>query len=142
MSTVLSAPVREAITSGNLAHLVTLNADGAPQVTLVWVGLEDDEIVCAHLTARQKVKNIKKDARVALSMETGGKNEIGLDNYLVVSGRARVTEGGAPELLQRLAGVYLGQGVKFPPMDDPPSGYITRIAAERISGNGPWAGST
>jgi len=36
-------------------------------------------------------------------METGGKNEIGLDNYLVVSGRAGIAEGGAPELLQRLA---------------------------------------
>ncbi len=80
MSTVLSDPVRKAITCGKLAHLVTLNPDGSPQITLVWVGLEDDEIVCAHRGAHQKVKNIRRDARVALSMETGGKNELGLDN--------------------------------------------------------------
>jgi hypothetical protein len=35
--------------------------------------------------------------------------------------------------------VYLGPGVKFPPMQDPPPGYITRIAVERVGGVGPWA---
>jgi hypothetical protein len=86
----------------------------------------------------QKIKNIRRDPRVALSMETGGKNEIGLDNYLVVSGRASITEGGAPELLQRLAHVYIGPDVKFPPMENPPAGYVTRITPERVSGVGPW----
>lgn len=138
MSSVLNDAARNALTSGKLAHLVTLNPDGSPQITLVWVGLEDGEIVCAHLGAYQKVKNLERDARVALSMETGGKNEHGLDHYLVVSGRARVTEGGAPELLQRLAHTYIGPNVKFPPMDNPPSGYVTHIVAERVSGIGPW----
>lgn len=50
------------------------------------------------------------------------------------------TEGGAAELLQRLAHTYLGPDVRFPPMDDPPPGYITHIAVERIGGVGPWAG--
>jgi len=139
MSTVLTDPVRKALTSGKLAHLVTLNPDGSPHITLVWAGLEDDEIVCAHLGAYHKVKNIRRDPRVALSMETGGKNEIGLDNYLVVSGRARIAEGGAPELLQRLAYAYIGPNVKFPPMDNPPPGYVTHIVAEHVSGVGPWA---
>lgn len=139
MTTVLTDSVRQALTSGKLAHLVTLNADGSPQITLVWVGLEGDEIVCAHLASHQKVKNIQRHPRVALSMETGGKNEHGLDHYLVVSGRARITEGGAPELLQRLAHTYIGQNVKFPPMDNPPPGYITHITPERVSGIGPWS---
>jgi hypothetical protein len=56
--------------------------------------------------------------------------------------RARVELGGAPELLQRLAYVYLGQNVKFPPMDDPPPGYVLRIAVERIGGVGPWIPSS
>ena len=139
MNPVLSDPVRQALTSGNLAHLVTLNPDGSPQVTLVWVGLEDGEIVCAHLGSRQKLKNIRRDPRVALSMETGGTNEIGLHNYLVVSGRASVAEGGAPELLQQLAYTYIGPNVKFPPMENPPAGYIMHIVPERVSGVGPWA---
>jgi hypothetical protein len=50
-----------------------------------------------------------------------------------------VTEGGAPELLQRLAHVHLGPDVTFPPMPDPPPGYVLRITPERIGGVGPWA---
>jgi PPOX class probable F420-dependent enzyme len=138
MNTILNDPARQALSAGHLAHLVTLNPDGSPQVSVVWVGLEGDEIVCAHLRDHKKLKNIRKDARVALSMVTGGRNAAGLDNYLVVTGRARVTEGGAPELLQRLARVYIGPNVKFPTMDNPPSGWVTRIVAESVYGVGPW----
>jgi len=56
-----------------------------------------------------------------------------------VRGRARVTEGGAPELLQRLARVHLGPVVKFPPMGDPPPGYVLRITVESVGGVGPWS---
>ena len=55
----------------------------------------------------------------------------------MLEGRARVTEGGAAALLQELAGTYLGPGVKFPPMDDPPPGYVVRVAVERVRGMGP-----
>ena len=134
---ILSDTVRQALTAGHLAHLVTLNTDGSPQVSIVWVGLDGDEIVCAHFNFYQKLKNIQHDARVALSMETGGKTH-GLDNYLVINGRARVTEGGAPELLDRLAQVYIAPGTTYAP-DGAPQGYITRITAEHIHGVGPWS---
>ena len=131
---------RALIESGSLAHLVTLNPDGSPQVTCVWVGFEGDEIVSGHLrTGQQKLRNVERDPRVALSVEGTEIQPPGLKQYLVVHGRARVTEGGAPELLQRLAHVYLGPEVKFPPMDDPPPGQILRITVERVGGVGPWA---
>jgi PPOX class probable F420-dependent enzyme len=137
----LITPEIEAVlnTGARLVHLVTLRADGRPQVTVVWSGVEDDEIVFAHLAEHQKVKNIRKDERVALSVVTGGRSAQGLDEYLVVEGTARVTEGAAPELLQRLAERYVGPGVKFPPMDNPPAGFVTRVTPTRISGVGPWA---
>ena len=131
---------RAVLESSALAHLVTLEPDGRPQVSVVWVGLEGDEIVAAHLAERRKVRNMRRDPRVTLSLEAGTLNARGLVEYLVVHGRARITEGGAPELLQRLAHVYLGPDIKFPPMDDPPPGYITRITVERVGGVGPWAG--
>jgi PPOX class probable F420-dependent enzyme len=130
---------RELIESGALAHLVTLNADGSPQVSCVWVGIEGDELVSGHLPEHQKVRNIRRDPRVSVSFEGTRLHPPGLKEYLVVHGRARVTEGGAPELLQRLARVYLGPDVTFPPMPDPPPGYITHIQVERIGGVGPWA---
>ena len=122
-----------------LAHLVTLEPDGRPQVSIVWVGLDGEELVAAHLPEHRKIRNIRRDPRVAVSIEAGTRNEIGLNEYIVIHGSARITEGGAPELLQRLARVYLGPDVKFPPMDNPPAGYITHIAVERVGGVGPWA---
>ena len=125
--------------SDRLAHLVTLNPDGSPQVSCVWVGLEGDEIVSGHLGTWQKVRNIERDPRVALSIEAKGTNELGLQEYLVVHGGARIQEGGAPELLQKLARTYIGPDAVFPPMPDPPPGFVMRITAERIGGVGPWA---
>jgi PPOX class probable F420-dependent enzyme len=138
----ITPDAREVLESDELAHLVTLNPDGTPQITCVWVGLEGNEIVAAHLGRFQKVRNIERDPRVALSIETRTTNEIGLREYLVVHGRARIEEGGAPELLQRLAYTYIGPGVTFPPMPDPPPGFVTRIAVERLGGIGPWAPQT
>ena len=130
---------RELIESGALGHLVTLSADGSPQVTCVWFGIEDGELVSAHLGRWQKVKNVERDPRVVVTFEGTEIRPPGLKEYLVVHGRARVTEGGAPELLQRLAHVYLGPNVKFPPTPDPPPGYVLRTTPERLGGVGPWA---
>ena len=130
---------RAVIESGALAHLVTLEADGRPQISCVWAGLEDGDIVFASLGDRRKLDNIRRDPRVALSMEGSGTNPMGLREYLVVHGTARIVEGGGPELLQRLARVYLGPDVKFPPMDDPPPGVVAHVVPERLGGVGPWA---
>jgi PPOX class probable F420-dependent enzyme len=130
---------RRLIESGSLAHLVTLNADGSPQVTCVWVGIAENEIVSGHLGQWHKLQNVARDPRVALSIEGTETQPPGLKQYLVVHGRARVMDGGAPELLQRLAHVYLGPDVRFPPMNDPPPGHVLRITVERIGGVGPWA---
>jgi PPOX class probable F420-dependent enzyme len=134
---ILNDKVRQALTAGNLAHLVTLNKDGSPQVSIVWVGLDGDEIVCAHLNLYQKLKNIQRDSRVALSMATGGKTN-GLDNYLVINGRARITEGGAPELVNQLAQIYITPDTTFAP-NGASQGYIIHITAESICGIGPWS---
>ena len=130
---------RAMIESGRLAHLVTLNRDGSPQVSCIWVGFDGDEIVSGHLFAtQQKLRNVRRDPRVSLSIEGTEIQPPGLLQYLVVHGRARLTEGGAPELLQELAYRYLGPDVKFPPMPDPPPGIVMRIVVERVGGVGPW----
>ena len=131
---------RSLIESGAHAHLTTLNPDGSPQVTLVWVGLDGDDIIAAHLYESKKVKNMRGDGRVALTFESESKSAIGLSEYLIVYGQATIEEGGAPDLLQELARVYMGPEVKFPTMDDPPPGFTTRIKVERIGGVGPWTG--
>jgi PPOX class probable F420-dependent enzyme len=139
MAVELPETARAVVESDHLAHLVTISPDGAPQVSCVWVGLEDSEIVFASLTRRRKLDNIARDPRVSLSIEGFETDAMGLKQYLVVHGRARITQGGGPELLQRLAHTYIGPDVKFPPMDDPPAGVVARITPERLGGVGPWA---
>ncbi|HEX9122038.1 MAG TPA: PPOX class F420-dependent oxidoreductase [Actinomycetota bacterium] len=135
---VLPEAARGLLESDAVAHVVTLDEDGGPQVTAAWVGLEGDEIVLATLPDQRKLRNLRRDPRIALSIPSITRNTWGLLEYLVVYGTARVTEGGAPEILQRLAHTYLGPDVVFPAMPDPPPGFVTRITAERLGGVGPW----
>lgn len=133
----LSDKPRAVIESGALAHFVTTNPDGSPQVAIIWVGLDGDEIVAGHLfDTQQKLRNIRRDPRVAISFETGGMTEHGLDEYLVIQGEASITEGGAPELLQRLAHVYMGPRVVFPNFDNPPLGVVTHVTVKKVGGAG------
>jgi PPOX class probable F420-dependent enzyme len=135
----LPESAKEVVEGASLAHLVTLNQDGSPQVTCVWAGLDGEEIVCGHLFPQRKITNIERDPRVAISFEAEGLTERGLARYLVIYGTARIEPGGAAELLQRLAHTYIGPDVKFPPMEDPPPGFTSRITVERVAGAGPWA---
>jgi PPOX class probable F420-dependent enzyme len=140
----LDAHARALIGSGTDATLVTLNPDGSPQVSVVWVALRttpdgDDELVTAHLAEHKKVRNVRRDNRVALTVlspDRGGP----MTPYLSITGTAHVEEGGAAELLRELAKTMIGPDAKFPPMDDPPPGFVTHITVNKIGGNGPWAG--
>jgi PPOX class probable F420-dependent enzyme len=131
---------KELIRSGALGHLVTSGPDSAPQVTCVWVAVEGDDLLTGHLNPKQrKLRNVRRDPRVVVSFEGTRIHPPGLKEYLVVHGTAAIEEGGAPELLQELAHVYLGPDVRFPPMDEPPPGVRLRISVERVGGTGPWS---
>ncbi len=136
----LPASVRAFIATGPIAHVVTLNRDGDPDVSVAWVGIEDDEIVIGTMSDQRKLRNLRADPRIAMSFQAPGRDDYGLDRYLVLRGRARVTEGGAAALLQHLARTYLGPDVIFPGIPNPPPGFVIRMAVEKVSGNGPWTG--
>lgn len=138
MPAELNATARALIESDALAHVVTLDLDGAAHVSLAWIGLEGGEVVFGTIPDQRKLRNLRRDPRIVISVEGTRTNEWGLREYLVLSGTANVTEGGAPELLQRLAYTYLGPGVKFPAMPNPPPGYVVRMRVDRVSGVGPW----
>ncbi len=135
---MLNDAARALLESSAIAQLITINRDGSPQVSGVWIGLDGDELVVASLPKRIKVHNVERDPRVAVVVQSPTKSRRGLDEYLVVHGTARVTEGGAPELLQQLAHVYMGPDVEFPG-PDAPDGYIFHITPEKILGEGRWS---
>jgi PPOX class probable F420-dependent enzyme len=129
---------RALIEGPHLAHVVTLDPDGGPQVSCVWVGLDGDEVVFGSLGPWRKLRNLERDPRIGVSIESDVVNDMGMREYLVLQGTARIEAGGGAELLQELARTYIGPDAKFPPMDDPPPGSVVRITVERISGVGPW----
>ncbi len=138
MTNSLSDAALELLRSDAVATLATLNPDGSPHLSMAWVGIEGGEVVIGSITDQRKLRNIGRDPRVSLSIQTSRTNEAKLLEYLVIAGTARITEGGGAELLQRLARTYLGPDVVFPAMPDPPAGVVTRIRIDRISGIGPW----
>jgi nitroimidazol reductase NimA-like FMN-containing flavoprotein (pyridoxamine 5'-phosphate oxidase superfamily) len=63
----LDETTRAAVTSGRLVHLATINREGTPHVTCIYVGWDGDEIVAGHLADYVKLRNIRRDPRVTLS---------------------------------------------------------------------------
>ncbi|MDT7739394.1 MAG: hypothetical protein QOK09_2763 [Mycobacterium sp.] len=134
----LNDAARELIGNGADATLVTLNPDGSPQVSLVWVALrstpDGDELVTAHLAEHKKVRNIRRDPRVAVTIASPGDVGKNLRSYLSVEGTAYIEDGGAPELLKTLSEALLDPNV-FPPKDAPP-GFVTHIRIDKVGGVG------
>jgi PPOX class probable F420-dependent enzyme len=139
VAVVLNDDAREFLESGLIAHLVTLEPDGSPHVTAAWADLDGDELVMGTMFDQRKLANMRRDPRVAVSFEGEELEGPGLKRYLVVHGTAVVEEGGGTDLLRRLAVRYLGPDVDFPPMANPPDGFVTRITPTRVTGVGPWS---
>ena len=138
----ISPELRQLVEAGPLAHLSTINADGSPQVSVIWLGIDGDDLVTAHMRREQlKLRSIDRDARVVLSFEGPREPGVLLASHAVVRAHAAI-EGPADdawELLDRLAKVYVGPEVTFPAPKGP--GYVVRYTIERVGGVGPWAQS-
>ena len=134
----LTDEIRALVETGPLAHVVTLNADGSPQVSVVWIGVDGDEIVSGHMDDRQKLRNVRRDPRVAISLETASPPGTFLADYAVLHGTGRVTDGGAAELLHRLGRVYVAPDFEFPVSAPPEAGYVLRVRVDRVLGHGQW----
>ena len=137
MSSPLPPSLRELVESGPLAHLTTLNADGSPQVSVIWIGLDGDDLVSGHLDRRVKVRNLERDPRAVVSFVAPHVPGAFLNPYAVVHARATVEPSDqAWDLLDRLAKVYVAPDATFPAPKQP--GYIVRYTLERVGGVGPW----
>jgi len=64
----LQAEVKSLLSRPNFAHLASVLADGSPNVTPVWVGLEGDRILIGTGEGSLKVRNLRRDPRLALSI--------------------------------------------------------------------------
>lgn len=134
---MLTPELRELIESGPLCHLSTIDPDGSPQVSVVWIGLDGEEIVSGHMGRYRKVRNVERDPRVVLSFTAPRDREAFLNPYAVLHAKATVTTDGAWDLLNRLTKVYMAPDTEFPaPRGE---GFVLRYRVERVGGVGPWA---
>ena len=138
---VLPPELRDLIAAGPMAHLSTINPDGSPQVTVIWIGLDGDDIVSGHMSRHKKLRNIERDPRVVLSFDAPRTPGVFLNHYATLQARAVVeASDDARDLLDRLARVYLAPDAEFPAPQG--SGYLVRYSVERVGGVGPWAPSS
>ena len=90
------------------------------------------------MAKHNKVRNIRNDPRVAVTIVSLDGSGQGMRPYLSINGTARIVEGGAPELLRDLNPILGNPDAKFPP-DGAPPGFLTRIRIDKVGGIGPWA---
>jgi PPOX class probable F420-dependent enzyme len=135
--TVVTEGARNFLKDGPHGHMVTLNPDGTPHVTLVWAGFEGDELVFASFFDQHKLDCLRRDPRVTVSFQANEHEGEGLHPYMVVRGTARVSEGGALPVMDQLSETYIGPGAVFPMRDVPP-GFVIHVDIERIYGVGLW----
>ncbi len=134
----LPPELRALIDTGPLAHLTTVNADGSPQVSVIWIGLDGDDLVSGHLPRNLKIRNIERDPRVVLSFDAPRKPGEFLAEHAVLRAHATVEPTDqAWELLDRLTKLYVAPGATFPAPRSP--GFIVRYRVEKVGGVGPWA---
>lgn len=134
--------VRELFERDLHATVVTLEPDGSPQASLVWMRVEDDELVFGAEEGRRKVANLRRDPRVTVVVQDDRAHAIGLRQHLTVTGRASIVGPGIPEryteLMDDLARRYLGTETYPMPNRGSRTAVIVRIRPARIGGLGPW----
>lgn len=132
MPVSLNDAVRKLLDDPNPAVLATINADGSPQTSVIWVGRDGDELVISSAAGRRKDRNIRRDPRVSLSVYDQDDPEL----YAEIRGTATVTEDVGRELAVRLAEVYEGPGAGQAFLDLPPEvvRVVIRITPSHIAG--------
>ena len=135
----LDPALQDLIASGPLAHLSTVNADGSPQVSVIWIGVDGDHVVSGHLGYYAKLRNIERDPRVVLSFLGPRDHDVTLNPYAVLHAHATIEPSDeAWDLLDRLTRVYQHPDSTFPAPRA--SGWIVRYTVDRVGGVGPWTG--
>ena len=136
----LTDEARRFLATGPLAHVISLDPDGTPHVTLAWAGAEGDQVVFSSFFDQRKLANLRRDPRVTLSFQANENPEREfLHPYMVITGRATVSTGGAMAVMDHLAEAYIGPGERFPNREMP-DGFVIHVDVEKIYGMGQWRG--
>ena len=132
MTVKIPQSLRKMLEDKAYGHVVTFNAKGNPELTMVWMDIEGDELLFNTSEGRRKPGNIRRDPRVIVSVQDRNNPQA----YAVFHGKARVTDAGADENIDKLAKRFLGAD-KYPFRQPNEKRLIVRIGVDRISGMAP-----
>jgi PPOX class probable F420-dependent enzyme len=133
MSVTLSDAARKLVDEPNLAVLATLNPDGGPQTSVVWVGLDGDDVLISTAAGRRKDRNLRRDSRASLSVIDRNDGE----RYIEIRGRAIVTEDIDRALAVRLGEKYMGPGggEEYRELPADVVRVVIRLTPDRVAGS-------
>ncbi len=135
--TALPDDLRALIGSGPLTYLSTTNADGSPHVTMIWIGLDGDDVISTHMRFNAKLRNLQRDPRAVLAFAPPPVPGDWLSPHVVLHVTATIgPETTTGPLLTTLAKAYIGPDAAYP--DEAQTGYVVRYSVDRIGGIGPW----
>jgi PPOX class probable F420-dependent enzyme len=125
-SMALDETTRQLVTGKNFATVATINPDGSPQTSVVWVGLDGEAVVFSTIANRHKARNMARDPRVSLTI-------LNSDNpyqTVEIRGRAELVDDPAKTLPRELAHKYLGENPPPEPASVPR--VIVRVVPEKV----------
>ena len=132
MAIALPQSVKKIMQDKAYGHIVTLGAGGTPQVTMVWMDVDGDEVLFNTAEGRLKPKNLRRDPRVIIAVQDRNDPQ----SHMVFHGKAAVTEAGADDHIDKLAKRFLGAD-KYPVRRPGEKRLIVRVKVDRIGGYGP-----
>jgi PPOX class probable F420-dependent enzyme len=114
------------------AQVATLNSDGSPQVTPVWVDFDGTHVIINTAKGRVKARNLAREPRVALNIVDPGNPY----RYLAIQGRVvEMTEAGGDAHIDKMAKKYLGKD-SYPGRTPGEVRLVVKISPEKIHTNG------
>ncbi len=132
MAIKLPESVKKVLADKAYGHVLTFNANGSPQLTMVWMDVEGDEVLFNTAEGRIKPRNLRRDPRVIISVQDRTEPQA----YVVVYGKATITEAGADDHIDKLARRFLG-AEKYPFRRPGEKRLIVRVKADRLGGFAP-----
>jgi PPOX class probable F420-dependent enzyme len=127
-SMVLDSPVKSLLDGRPFAVLATLNPDGTPQTSVIWVARDGDVLVFTTHDRRRKSRNLRRDPRASVTVFAADDPYRSVD----ISGTVELVDDPDRSLSIELTRLYLDQD----PPPDPPGSHrlIGRLTPERVTG--------
>lgn len=132
MGIALPEDLKAVIDGKNFAHLTTLDPDGAPQASAMWVMRDGDQIVFNTAEGRRKWRNLKNDPRVAVSISPADKS---YENWSIQGSVVEMRTADGVEVIDQLAQKYLGRE-KYPWLTPDMVRVTVIVDVDRVAGNG------